>query len=295
MDREFLSTRCYFIENDNVSHVSVTGSTGKIRKFLKIGKLSAIRIPGVRKQITFSGRDLSCNNICFNGIWDDGITSNEESLYPNADQYGDIFRLFSSLKLSPGVYIDISGATEKNQKKTVKETVERIQEFLNISEINDLVLYWKRGSFELINSSGTDNATFMETYADAYAILKNFSKSIRVGFRAEMNSVLRAMDIFEENLILCKNHGCEPDFVTISINPMSDGICPRRSPQVKHAMHIIHDSGARVKSLYVVNTEYVSAPDRVCGKFEVSQSFSDISPGSDHMISQMIKLLLSCA
>jgi hypothetical protein len=60
-------------------------------------------------------------------------------------------------------------------------------------------------------------------------------------------------------------------------------------------MHIIHDSGAHVKELYVLEHEYASAPDGACDAFEAASRFSDISPESDYMVSQMIRLLLSCA
>jgi len=295
MDSGFLSTKCYFIEKSGASRQCLVGHIRKPLKIFKIGKLSDSLCSDVRKTLVSACREAPNGKICFRGILGDGITGCGESFRANIDKYSEVFDLWRSLKLTPCVYVDISKTCGDKQEFAVRKTAERVSEFLGMTEMNDTASYWKHGSFEIIRSRETDDPIFMETYAAIYDALKTFSKNVRVGFRVGMDSMMRAFDLFEENLILSKRHECVPDFVTLAVSPMPDGVDKHMDSQAKHAMHIIHDSGAHVKALYVFEHEYASVPDGVCDAFEAASRFSDIAPESDYMVSQMIRLLLSCA
>ena len=268
MGGDFLSTKCYFIEKTKVPGASVIGRIKKPRSFLKIGRLSDALTPALRGPLAESAREPSCRGICFKGVWDDGISGPDGCFRENADKYRDIFGFFSSLKLVPHVSIDVSLGMREIQGNYAEKTARRIRGFLDAAA-DGMTPYWRHSSFELVRSREIYEPLFMETYAAAYKELRAFSKDIKIGFRIGAANAIHALDLFEEGLILCKNNGCVPDFVTLDAKPAGDDAIAFCGIQARYAMYIINDIGTYVKTLYVAEHDSCRVSGGACEKFDV--------------------------
>ena len=262
MDGNYLSTKCYFIEKNDPSRA---GKAKRARKFLKIGRLSDALVSGVRDRLVSSARDRSCHSICFQGVWDDGIVSPGGNHYLAVDKYREIFRFFRSLRLFPHVFIEAPEASGERPGDRAARTIARIREFLDVAAANGLTRYWRRGAFELVRPPDLYDDAFLEIYAAAHSELRAFSKDISMGFRVGAASAFHALGLLEEALILCKNNGCVPDFVTLDVS----GSVIRFEAQAQEAIHIIHDTGANVKDLYVVGRDAYRVASGGCEEFGI--------------------------
>jgi hypothetical protein len=261
MDGDYLSTKCYFIEKNDPSR---DGEADRAWKFLKIGRLSDALVSGVRDRLVSSARDRSCHSICFQGVWDDGIISSSGNHYLAVEKYREIFCFFRSLRLSPHVFIEAPDASGERPGNRVERTIARIREFLDVAAANGLSRYWRHGVFELVRPPDLYDDTFLEIYSAAHGELRAFSSKISMGFRVGAASAFHALGLLEEALILCKNNGCVPDFVTLDVS----GSVIRFEAQAREAIHVIHDTGANVKDLYVGRDAYRVASG-VCEEFGI--------------------------
>jgi hypothetical protein len=264
MRKNLLSTKCYFIEKNEAHGAGfITGS--KQRKFLRIGRLSDALEPSVRERLAESARGSSCCGVYFQGVWDDGVTDGVGDPGRNSDTYRAVFDFFRSLKLFPHVSVDVSAAPGEDGGERAAGTAKRLSALLKIACENGRGAYWRHGSFELSRPMDTSEVEFMEIYAASHKAVKEFAADARIGFRIEARRMNTAYDIFEDRLILSWRNSCEPDFVTLDMSEYG----ARHNTCAKEALYMIHDVGANVKTLYVVEHDPHRAAGEVFEEFDV--------------------------
>ncbi|MDR1650811.1 MAG: hypothetical protein LBR87_03410 [Synergistaceae bacterium] len=279
MDKIFLSARCFFVKNYKKEGCSQVCGERSVR-FIRVRRLGDILIPRVRELVTSSRGGASDGFIYFRGIYGDGVAPQNGKPAAHWREYSEICSFLGGMKLFPFAKLDISLAGDGGDEQFKDRAPDRLKSFINMAVEYGMKRYWEKGRFEVSGGVSAGNVAFMETYAAIRSILKDFSGGVEVGFRCGVGSGGLDLDLLEENLIVCRHTGCEPDFVTMTAPPAGPG-CPEGGGGLAaEAMNVIADSGARVGKLYIADGEFGT---RVCGSVDPSGVSGDfgVFPGEN--------------
>ena len=182
------------------------------RKMFKIGKLAEALDDRIQDQLKIAQKKLHGDYIYFQGIFEDGIPPRRGDSYFKGYDYGRLFIFFMNLGLTPFVRVDLSSAPQ------VMEPA--VSDFMSALLENMLLLRWeKQMRFEVVHSGTMEVSTFVARFCELYRALKAFSPRMGVGFHSIASSRPAEWARLQENVTGCKEAGCPPDFLSITIDP----------------------------------------------------------------------------
>jgi xylan 1,4-beta-xylosidase len=181
-------------------------------KIFKIGRLSEALDINIQDQLMMAQKKLCGDYIYFNGVFEDGILPCPENSHFNGYDYGRIFNFFMELGLTPFVLVDLSRASQA--------MAPRILNFMNVMSENRPIASWRKGiHFEVEHSGEMETSSFLTGFHEIYRALKALSPSIDVGFHAVSSNHPKEWERLREKLAGCKDAGCPPDFLSLTIDP----------------------------------------------------------------------------
>jgi hypothetical protein len=225
------------------------------RKIFNIGKLGEALKEKLKRRLVAVQRDFAGDYIYFEGVFDDGVTAGSDGA-PDALAREGLFDFFRERELLPFIRLDLSRAPhDADGRLKTDESLLMLKTFMEALVTSQPQEYWEGSLFEIAHSKAIDNTCFMECYARIYSLLKSFSPRTGVGLYSFDRSNRGNYDALEERLILCGKGRCDPDFVTIDVNPAIDfemGTRTGRSDEIEKVWHVINDSGAAAMEMYVI-------------------------------------------
>ncbi|MDR2137467.1 MAG: helix-turn-helix domain-containing protein [Synergistaceae bacterium] len=244
------------------------------RKMFKIGKLAEALDDRLRNQLRIVQRRLDGDYVYFQGIFEDGVPSRLGDSFFKGYDYGRIFNFFMELGLTPFVRVDLSlapptmkSSMESSMKSSMKSAV---SDFMNALLENALLARWKRRiCFEAVHSETMESSAFASRFCELRRELKAFSPSVEVGFHSVSSSRPEEWTRLRENLMGCKEEGCAPDFLSITIDPAleEDGTAFGPSfwsagiygvSQIEKVRRVSAECGAAPAELYVTEWNTLS-------------------------------------
>lgn len=240
-------------------------------KIFRVGRMSELLDFGVREQTKQANDRLHGDYMYFRGVFDDGIASyREDSIYHDFD-YESVLLFIRDMGLAPFVCLDISKAPKSDgDGPLVPEMTGAVGTFVDIVRRVMPRELWERSLFEVVCSDPEDEPHLMECYTIISRLLKGCSEKVRIGIRSISNSDSGELEKFEERLIVAKKLGHEPDFATISIDPLqekdlsvfSESLCLNfknyGASQLDSVWHAVNDCGSSLGEIYVTEWNTLS-------------------------------------
>jgi hypothetical protein len=239
---------------------------GLPKKIFKIGRLCEALDDSTRRLLAIAQEELNGDYVHFGGVFDDGIISGFSDAQKSEEELNCLLSFFRKIGLGSFVRLDLSYAPcDELGLVLIDESILKLMVFMDILTSDQPAEYWGSSLFEVVHSKPIDNTNFMESYAAIYKLLKGYADSIQVGLHSLDNNRRRDQDIFEERLISCVNNGCDPDFVTVTIDPTEKDLKERaRFPldytrrcgieRIEGVWHTINDSGPKAINTYITES-----------------------------------------
>jgi hypothetical protein len=239
---------------------------GLPKKIFKIGRLCEMLDERTRRLLAIAHGELTGNYVHFGGVFGDGIISGASDAKKSEEELGGLLSFFRKTGLDLFVRLDLSLAPcDELGLVLIDESLLRLMVFMDILTSDHPAEYWGSSLFEVVHSKPINNTNFMESYAAIYKLLKGYADSIQVGLHSLDNNRRSDQDIFEERLVSCVNNGCDPDFVTVTIDPTESDLKGRTRFLVDYARrcgieriegvwHTINDSGPRAINTYITES-----------------------------------------
>jgi beta-xylosidase len=289
------------VRASNIEKVSVSLNAAPVKalklpkKIFKIGRLSEALRETVKNQLMAVQEKLAGDYVYFKGVFDDGIANYSlDSIFMGCE-HDRLFAFFRKIGLFPFVRLDLSYAPQDAfGRLRIDGSLSRLRTFMEVLTSSQPSGYWEGCFFEVVHSKPIDATGFMECYASIYSLLKGYSCKIGVGLHSLGDTGARN-DVFEEQLILCGNGRCGPDFVTLTVNPETEFEGGVLSPlsyraarsgaraQIERVRHIINDSGALTMETHVI--EWInplrSAPLELAASFRIAAMASNLLEHGD--------------
>jgi beta-xylosidase/AraC-like DNA-binding protein len=184
-------------------------------KIFKIGKLAEALDDRLRDQLITAQKKLRGDYIYFQGVFEDGILPCPENSYFKGYDYGRLFNFFLELGLTPFVRVDLSSAPQS--------VAPCISDFIGVLSENRPMSCWRRKiRFEVVHSRAMETPLFLALFYEIYRALKTRFPSAGVGFHAVSSYHTGELAILREKLAACKEAGCPPDFLSLTIDPALD-------------------------------------------------------------------------
>jgi AraC-like DNA-binding protein len=184
-------------------------------KIFKIGRLSEAADEEQRNQLAAAQKKLRGDYIYFQGVFGDGLPAHPDGSYFKSYGHGQIFGYFMELGLTPFVLVDLSIAD--------RAVGASVSEFLDVMLEHRPVTAWRKGiRIEAAHSGGMSAAAFASGFREVYLAAKRRSPRIGVGFHSVSSRRPEEWAGFGEKLSSCVEAGCEPDFLSITIDPSID-------------------------------------------------------------------------
>ncbi len=233
-------------------------------RIFKLGRMCEGMHFAMREQIEIAQKELGGDRIYFQGVFGDGLSFGLKNSPFWGIEYARTLAFFHKMGLAPFVRLDLSLAPVGRDGRIAPiETLAAVRTFMDVCLQNLPADYGRSCRFEILHTAPMERRHFMDCYAALYRMLKEISPSIGVGFQAISSSNPGELDDCAEQLLACKIAGCEPDFLTLSIDPrrerhsaaFSDAECEALrtygKAMIANAWYAIRDCGVRTKDIYV--------------------------------------------
>ncbi len=259
---DILSEGDILVPNVQIDFSQEMGRRKKGGKILRLGRFKELNNQDIRQQITKACKELEFEYIHFEEFFlvDDG-SFKDSVLYEVANLYTAL-EFIKNSNLKPIVKLNMAHLERFNNDG------EKIEEYIKSSIHKKLIFIQNRYGLEYLSTwsfelGGTNLVDDFDYFKIITGIFKEFNENIKIGVSLSENLDLEENDV--NLLILLKDKGVEPDFVSFESDPnKSTLIADINEPnswafenylrtQILQLKTILEDNGLHNTLIYVTN------------------------------------------